>query len=141
MGAMMQDDLDTMLDAVLATLLPGDGPWPEAGSLALGGAARAELGTTWDRLRGALPEDFAMRDASAREAVLRGLEAAASVDFERLIVVAYTAYYTDARVRAVLARETGYEDRPPQPLGYALEPFDERLLETQLRRAPFWREA
>jgi hypothetical protein len=44
-------------------------------------------------------------------------------------------------VRIAIERETGYENRPTQPRGYELEPFDERLLETQKRRAPFWRKA
>ena len=61
--------------------------------------------------------------------------------FERLVTLAYTAYYIEPRVRAVIERETGYENRPPQPLGYALEPFDERLLDKQRQRAPFWRPA
>jgi hypothetical protein len=42
-------------------------------------------------------------------------------------------------VRRVVEQETGYEDRPPQPLGYELEPFDEALLERQRARQPFWR--
>ena len=72
---------------------------------------------------------------------MRTLEVGQPALFERLIAVAYTAYYVDARVRATIERETGYENRPPQPLGYVLEPFDERLLDRQRQRAPFWRHA
>jgi hypothetical protein len=122
---------DATLDAVLSTLLPGDGPWPDAGTLGDHAAA----------LHAALPPGFAASDEEARVAALRTLEVGQPALFERLIAVAYTAYYVDARVRATIERETGYENRPPQPLGYVLEPFDERLLDRQRQRAPFWRHA
>lgn len=132
-------DEAALLDAVLGTLLPGDGPWPCAAGLGLAGGLRAELGEDAARLLAGLPGGFAALDAPAREQALRALEAAEPARFERLVVAAYTAYYVDARVRATIERETGYEDRPPQPLGYELEPFDEALLERQRARAPFWR--
>jgi hypothetical protein len=132
---------DATLDAVLSTLLPGDGPWPDAGTLGLAGLVRADLGDQAAILGAALPERFATAGEEARVATLRALETARPELFERLIAVAYTAYYVDARVRATIERETGYENRPPQPLGYVLEPFDERLLDRQRRRAPFWRQA
>jgi hypothetical protein len=31
--------------------------------------------------------------------------------------------------------------RPPQPLGHELAPWREELLQLQVDRAPFWREA
>lgn len=129
------------LDAVLSTLLPGDGAWPDAGTLGLGAMLRSDLGDAAAALLAALPASFAQAAEAERVAALQALESAQPALFERLIAVAYTAYYVDARVRAVIERETGYENRPPQPLGYALEPFDERLLDAQRRRAPFWREA
>ena len=132
---------DDPLDAVLSTLLPGDGPWPDAGTLGLAAAVRADLGDQAAALQAALPPGFAASDEEARVATLRALEAGRPDLFERLIAVAYTAYYVDARVRATIERETGYENRPPQPLGYALDPFDERLLDRQRQRAPFWRPA
>ena len=132
---------DEILDAVLSTLLPGDGPWPDAGTLGLAASLRADLGDQAPPLGAALPEGFATADEASRVATLRALETGQPALFERLIAVAYTVYYVDARVRATIERETGYENRPPQPLGYALEPFDETLLDRQRQRAPFWRQA
>lgn len=134
-----------LLARVLDTLLPGDGPWPAASAVDLADAVRADRegdpDGQVDAVLARLPEGFASADAEAREAMLRALEAELPAAFERLVTLAYTAYYVEPRVRAVIERETGYENRPPQPLGYALEPFDERMLETQRKRAPFWREA
>lgn len=129
-----------MLQPVLDTLLPGDADWPSAGSLP-GLAAQVIDDAAPDGLLAALPAGFAALDADAQEEALRVLEAAQPAAFERLVAAAYLAYYTHPEVRAVLERLTGYEARPPQPLGYELPPFDEALLETQRRRAPFWREA
>ena len=128
-----------LMDAELGTLLPGEGAWPSAGDLGLAAEVGAELGEDGAALLAALPAGFASLDAEAREAALRAIEAARPDAFERLVAAAYTAYYVDARVRRVVEQETGYEDRPPQPLGYELEPFDEALLERQRARQPFWR--
>jgi len=54
----------------------------------------------------------------------------------------YTAYYTDPRVLAQIHAATGYNAVPPQPQGYALEPFgafDESLLEPVREMQPIWR--
>lgn len=79
--------------------------------------------------------------AADRMAALQHLEAAEPMAFGRLVAAACTAYYVDPRVRAVVEVRTGYPARPPQPDGYDLPPFDDALLETQRRRAPFWRPA
>jgi hypothetical protein len=134
--------MSDLFDAILATLLPGEGAWPSAGTLGLGVALRADLAAAdVAALERSLPPGLATLAAPAREDVLRGIETAQPDLFERLVTAAYTAYYVDPRVRAVIERETGYENRPPQPLGYELEPFDEALLEKQKQRAPFWRKA
>jgi len=134
-----------LLATVLDTLLPGDGPWPAARTVDLAAAVRADSGgdpqREIDRVLAALPAGFAGADDAARESMLAAVETAEPAAFERLVTLAYTAYYVDPRVRAVIERETGYENRPPQPLGYELEPFDEALLEKQKQRAPFWRKA
>jgi hypothetical protein len=126
------------LAAILDTLLPGSPEgWPSAGALA--GKLREEPDAA--AIIAALPPDFAMRDVDAREAALRTIETAHPAEFDRLVNATYLAYYTDPGVRQVIERLTGYEARPPQPLGYELEPFDERLLDNQKKRAPFWRKA
>lgn len=133
------------LTLVLDTLLPGDGPWPVAHAVDLAAAVRADVEGDPDRqidvVLAALPPGFAAADAAVREAMLRAIEASHAAAFERLVTLAYTAYYIEPSVRAVIEAETGYENRPPQPLGYALDPFDEDLLDKQRQRAPFWRPA
>jgi hypothetical protein len=137
-----------VLVALLDTLLPGDGgEWPAAGALglavrcrevaALSGGGVAALA----EVLAALPEGFAEQDAESRAAALRAVEAARPEAFERVLAAACGAYYTDARVQAVLARRTGYADRPPQPEGHILAPFDDALLVGVRARDKGWREA
>jgi hypothetical protein len=132
--------MNAPLIALLDTLLPGDADWPAAGTLD-GLAAQVADDMPPKRLLAALPADFAKLDGQARDNAVRGLEQAEPAGFERLVAATYLAYYTHDAVRGVLERLTGYEARPPQPLGYELPPFDESLLDTQKRRAPFWRDA
>lgn len=140
------------LSLVLDTLLPGNADgWPAAGGLGLEAEVRAlwtrpmDDGSDPDRaldaVLAALGAAFDTAGAAERTAALEHLEAAEPVAFGRLVAAAYTAYYVDPRVRAVVEARTGYPARPPQPDGYHLPPFDEALLETQRRRAPFWRPA
>ncbi len=134
------------LTIVLDRLLPGDAErgWPAAGSLGLAATARrlAEDRDDTGALEATLavlPEDFDTAPDAAQTAALAALEAAEPDAFARLLLYAYGAYYTDARVRAVVEARTGYPARPPQPEGYDLPPFDDSLLETVRQRAPFWR--
>lgn len=135
-----------MLSALLDTLLPGDGAdWPAAGKHGL-----AER--TWtlaEAIPGgkeglvtilrALPEGFGDVEGAKRESDLKIIEAAQPEAFEKTVTAAYNAYYTDPAIRDVIERLTGYENRPPQPDGYALPPFDESLLDQVRARGPIWR--
>jgi len=139
----MNDPLTALLD----TLLPGDGAdWPAAGAHGL--AARMQ-----DLAKGvpdgpialatilkALPEGFADLGQDQREDVLRRIETNMPKDFDATVTAAYNSYYTDPHIRDVIERLTGYENRPPQPEGYALEPFDESLLDAVKARGPIWRQ-
>ena len=131
---------------VLDRLLPGDpgAGWPAAGALGLADKARAmatERGEA-DRLAdtlAALPADFDDVSEADQIAALKAVEADQPDDFDLLILYAYGVYYTDPRVRDVVETRTGYPNRPPQPEGYELPPFDERLLDKVKQRPPFWR--
>ena len=130
----------------LDRLLPGDPEtgWPAAGKLGLAGKVRqmaVERGDN-DRLvaiLSALPPDFDDAPESAQIAALKALEADRPDEFDLLILYAYGAYYIDPRVRAIVEARTGYPNRPPQPEGYELPPFDARLLDKVKKRPPFWR--
>ncbi len=135
-----------LLGAVLDTLLPGDGAeWPSAGRLGLAArtreiAALAPGGPeALDAVLAALPDDFSAGSQSVREGRLRAVEAAEPAAFERVVSAAYNAYYLDPSVRDAIERRTGYENRPPQPEGYELPPFDESLLDPVKARGPIWR--
>lgn len=124
------------LAAALAdTLLPGDGSWPPGSCTAAVGAI---LGAA-PELDGLVDEAFTDLDGDGREAALRAAERTAPATADRLVEVAYTAYYTDPAVVAVLAAEHGYPPRPPQPLGYELPPFNEAVLEVVRARPPWFR--
>ena len=87
----------------------------------------------------ALPKGFSDLSPEAREDVLRGIEAEMPQRFEVVVTAAYNAYYTDPVVRDVIELLTVYENRPPQPQCYSLEPFDESLLDAVKARGPIWR--
>lgn len=138
------------LSVVLDRLLPGneDG-WPAAGGLGLESEVRAlwarpmDDGSDPDRalevLLEALGSGFDAAATDDQVAALQDLEASEPAAFGRLVAAAYTAYYVDPRVRAVVEARTGYPARPPQPEGYDLPPFDDSLLDVQRQRPPFWR--
>lgn len=134
-----------LLTAALDTLLPGDASWPAAGMLGLSDrvAALAELDPTHPDLLGdallELGADFAGIGFEDRTKRLASLENDHPEPFGVLLLLCYNAYYTDLTVLKVVESRTGYEARPPQPLGYHMEPFDESLLEKVRARPPFWR--
>jgi hypothetical protein len=76
-------------------------------------------------------------EPAAQTSALEAVEQRAPAFFAALVEHAYRGYYTRAEVK----RAIGVESRPPQPLGYHLEPFDPALLDRQRQRAPFWRPA
>lgn len=134
-----------VLSTVLNRLIPPDEELPGAGDLGLAAPVLADAegysgkGRSLHIILDGLPDDFRQLDGYAQDAALRLREIASPQDFSDLIALAYGAYYTDERVLRHLARTTGYPARPPQPLGYLLEPFDEKMLERVRQRLPLWR--
>ena len=135
------------LVALLDTLLPGDGvDWPAAGAHGLASRTEALAGeapggdAALAAVLEALPTGFPGMGQDAREVALAEIEATAPSQFAATVTAAYSAYYTDPRIRDVIERLTGYENRPPQPDGYALEPFDESLLDAVRAGGPIWRD-
>ena len=137
----------TTLRVLADTLLPGvANAWPSASAagvdvaLAADAATHEPLRVALDDIRAALGPDAARLDDAARVALLSQIELDAPEAFGTLVAACYLAYYTSPMVLGLLA-ETGYEAGPPQPCGHHLPPFDERMLEIQKRRTPFWRKA
>ena len=133
------------LPVVLDTLLPANERLPAAGAMGLAEAVLVDA--TWspefaDALRwlgGQLPESFDAIEGNARVETLRALEAAEPRRFATVVNLAYNAYYVQPDVLALIESRSGFTARPPQPLGYELEPFDPAIMATISQREPFWR--
>ena len=143
----LSDDERSALRTLLATLLPGDERRPGATALELEGEV-CRLTTLGDGHRealntflAALGTDFAGMEQVERESRVRAGEADHPAEFAVVRLLAYNAYYTSGSVLQTLQDRCGYEARPPQPKGYALEPFDDATLERVRAREPFWRRA
>ena len=121
------------LAALLDVLLPGDGDFPPAGATTLPARllVHPRFAATLPPILNALPADIT--SASVAE-----VEATDPAAFAALLTGVYSLYYTDPRVAAALARLTGHDTRPPQPLGYDLPAFDPAILAIAAARAPFY---
>jgi hypothetical protein len=149
-GTVLDAEGRALLAAALDRLVPPNGDLPGAGGLGVAEPIERTLAgsATLRRLflEGLVEVDlaagaagFRSLDGRAQDEVLRRVEAGHGAFFAALLNHAYRGYYTHPRVLQSLERATGYPARPPQPLGQAIEPWDEGLLEKQRRRAPFWR--
>jgi hypothetical protein len=148
----LDDERRALLAAVLDRVVPQNGDVPAAGALGVGAAIERTLAGSAPLRRlildGLVEIDvasglagFEALDDAARDDRLRAVEAAHPAFFAALVNHAYRGYYTHPTVLRHLERTTGYPARPPQPLGHAIEPWDEGLLARQRQRAPFWRRA
>jgi len=126
---------DPFLDAVLTSLLPGDGAWPSAASTGLPAwlgdrvARMPALADAIAWLRSSLPENFAARAPAEREADLKSCEAKDPLRFSIVTTEAFNGYYIDPAVLDVIERTTGFPARPPQPMGHRLEAFDFSIID------------
>ena len=144
----LSDEQRRLLVAVLDRIVPPNGDVPGAGALGVGESIERTLaGSAPLRrlvLEGLVEIEIALGPAGLAaldEALLRAVEAAHPAFFAALVNHAYRGYYTHPTVLQHLERTTGYPARPPQPLGHAIEPWDEGLLAKQRERKPFWRRA
>jgi hypothetical protein len=122
-----------MLAAVVDILLPGGEGFPPASAVGTAGYMVGQLrpGELDGWLRPALRaidtlagDDFLGHDAASQAEALRAAESDNRAMFERLLALAYYSYYAQpAVVDAVRALGFPYNNAP-QPLGYAMEPFD-----------------
>jgi hypothetical protein len=121
------------LTAVLDTLLPGGEGFPSASATDTStflldqpapSALKEWLLPLLSGLDDAAGGDFEAADAEQRTALLRQLEAAQPLSFNRLLALAYYSYYAQpAVITAIQALGHDY-NQTPQPLGYAMAPFD-----------------
>ena len=69
--------------------------------------------------------------------VLRAVETDSPDFFTMLVRHTYAGYYSNARIIELM----GLEARPPQPLGFDLDPFDPTTVEHVKERGKIWRDA
>lgn len=87
-----------------------------------------------------IPENFSIIDQSARETLLENLGKSFPETLDALINATYTIYYSHPAILSTISENTGYSTTAPQPNGYVLKPFDERLLKKSKERSPMWRD-
>ena len=136
---------------VLDRIVPGRDGFPGAGELGVAqhvsgvAASNPDLGRLFQ-------DGLASIESASREAhsaafadladdqkveVLRTVEAGSPQFFAMLVRHTYAGYYSDSRVIELL----GLEARPPQPLGFDLDPFDPSMVEKVRERGKVWRDA
>jgi hypothetical protein len=155
-GRVVDPETRDLLAAVLDRLVPPHDDLPGAGSLDTSGARNGIVSFLERTLAGdaalrrlfldglraieiAAGSPFTSLDADQRDTVLRQVEIAEPAFFAALVNHTYRGYYTHPRVLRHLEATHGYANRPPQPLGHAVPPWDEALLARQRDRVPFWR--
>lgn len=131
------------LAAALDRILPGGEGFPSAGEVDLAGhlAKRPGKHAVEEAFASKLPAGFANLPGREQTAQLVALEAHEPALFKAFLVIAYSGYYAHPAVLEILESVTDYRARPPQPVGYALEPFDEAMRASARLRPPHFRTA
>jgi hypothetical protein len=138
------DDLAALLDEIIPP--SPDGGMPGAGELGLASRIVGELAVqqgALEQLRNGLEslrreageEGFAQSPRARRKEIVAAVDARDPALVAGLLFPTWVAYYEHPRALAGL----GLKSTPPHPGGYALEPFDESLLEPVRARSPFYR--
>ena len=136
---------------VLDRIVPGRDGFPGAGELGvaqhvdrvaasdpgLGQLFQDGLASIGSAGREAHSADFADLADDQKVEVLRTVESESPQFFSMLVRHAYAGYYSNRRVIEML----GLEARPPQPLGFDLDPFDPAMVEKVSERGKIWRDA
>jgi hypothetical protein len=141
----------TLLRAALNRIIPAQDGLPAAGDIGAVDSIETVVSGRGAERRGFLEgvgaiertagqmtdRDFRSLEPNEQDAVLRAVESARPDFFDELIRLAYRAYYGNTQIKLSL----GLETRPPQPLGFALAPFQAELLDPVRARGPVYRKA
>lgn len=133
-----------VMQALLETIVPSRDSLAGAGTLGLASYVVEDADDQAKRnaleiICAKLPTNFTDLMSLQREQALVDIEREHSNEFALVVNMIYTAYYSDQRVLIAIAEDTGYNPEPPQPAGYELAAFDERLLEPVKQRPPRWK--
>ena len=151
MSRVFTESQQILLRDVLNRIVPAEDDFPGAGDLGIAsyvhgvaaesaaladlfvaGLARIQTVAAVDTGKG-----FQNLSPEEKDGVLQRVEQEQPDFFMALVQHAYNGYYTNPAIFPLI----GYEGHPPQPLGYAMKPFDPALLENVRKRAPFYRQA
>ncbi len=149
--SLLTESQRALLTGVLDRLIPPSGELPGAGDLGVAGYIDRAASGSADLRRPILAVlgqieaaagrnhalSFADLSGEQQDAVLRQVESSEPEPFGTLLRQAYNGYYSSPKV----IRGLGLEARPPQPLGYELDPGDLSALENVRRRGRAYREA
>ncbi len=139
-----------LLIAILNRIVPASGDFPGAGDLGvaefvdgvvgdsallkrvfLEGLAQVEIDSDAEHSK-----DFGELSDDQKDSILRKVESSFPEFFQALVQQTYRGYYSDSRIVTLL----GLEARPPQPLGYEMEPFDMSLIEPVKKRGQIYKD-
>ena len=140
------DNARQLISAILDRLIPANDDLPSAGRMGLEGEvlrlARNQQ-QFHERFTNALGTfcstnpNFTTSPAELQDEMLRSFETVHPDAFRTFLDISYIVYYKDSRVH----KRLGWENRPPQPEGYPMAPWDESVLKNIRKRKPFWRKA
>ena len=147
----MPDEQMALAADVLDQLIPARDGFPGAGELGvaqhvqsvggsdpgLGGLFQDGLASIESASRRTRSATFADLADDQKVQVLRKVEGESPGFFAMLLRHTYAGYYSNPRVIELL----GLEARPPQPLGFHLDPFDPAMVERVRERGKIWRDA
>ena len=139
-----------LLTAALNRIIPREGALPGAGELRLSEVLERVLGQDV-RLRRLFNDglahieivaerrhgkEFSQLSGTAMDATLQEVEASLPHFFEALVRQTYRAYYSHPQIAPLV----GYSPAAPPTKDYQPELLDEKLVELQRQRAPFWKQ-
>jgi hypothetical protein len=136
---------------VLDQLVPARGGFPGAGELGVArhlddvAASKPDLGRLFHDGLAAIESTshrthsvaFADLKDEQKVQMLRTVEVESPEFFFKLVRHTYAGYYSNPRIIEAM----GLEARPPQPLGFELDPFDPSTVEKVRERGKVWRDA
>ena len=145
------EEQTALASEVLDQLVPARDGFPGAGELGVArhlssvGASKPGLGRLFLDGLGAVESTSRRTHSSAfadladdrKIEVLRTVEAESPGSFAMLVRHTYAGYYSNPKIIEAM----GLEARPPQPLGFELDPFDPSTVEKVRERGKVWRDA
>ena len=147
----MTSEQRQLLTGMMNRIIPEQGNMPGAGDLGLASFVEKAISSdvvlrrqiieglveTEIAARKAAGVDFCGLDPDGQDSILRAMESTKPIFFGELVRQTYSGYYTNYRV----FQSMDYAPPEPKPKGSPPELLDQKLLNKQRERVPFWRGA